>query len=173
MKKYFVKYLPVEGEINPNDWMIDSYGNIFKCKSKEGNKILGTAYLTYVEGEPRKVKLFLCSRDIQVGDKVLDEEFCDWIVEENDLKNLSLLTKVIGEISKDAIWVKEGDEFNEDEIEEWYWHLKQNCFAISVKFAEEISNKPPNFCVNTWEDNKEYFKKGIFKIKCHNCQTYH
>jgi len=105
MKQYFAKYLPVEGGIKEGDIILD----IFSQYSKAHKSNLQSRNPPKV-----KYKLFLCSRDIQVGDKVLDEEFCDWIVQENDLKALHLLTKVIGEISPDARWVKEGDEFDAD-----------------------------------------------------------
>jgi hypothetical protein len=48
-------------------------------------------------------KLFLCNRDIKIGDEV-------W-------RN----NKIIGEISPNSI-VKEGDEFNEDDF-----HIKDEC----------------------------------------------
>ena len=73
--------------------------------------------------------------------------------------------KLMGEISPEAIWVKEGDEFDDTEIQEWYWHIEQNHLAVSVKFAEEISNKPPNFVPNAWEKNTDVFSRNIFTIK--------
>jgi len=111
--KYFAKYLPVEGEIKKEDRQIDSKGNISVFTSVSMN-ILGETY--------KKVKLFFCSRDTQVGDKDVhwDEATTD-IVDKLDVKlgKEAGAFKVIGEISPEATWVKEGDEFNENEIQRY------------------------------------------------------
>jgi hypothetical protein len=120
MKPYFAKYLPVEGEIKEGDLITG------------GNCIFVVPYDSSqykIRSSDKKVKLFLCSRDIQVGDKVTGENGtvgkvsqtfgedkvvsfnCDW---EGDKPNNAF--KVIGEISPNAKWVKEGDEFDEDQI---------------------------------------------------------
>jgi len=119
-KSYFAKYLPVEGEIKEGELVTDNHG-IFPYH--KGNPCQG------VFGNFKKVKLFLCSRDIQVGDKVVYEAHLDFGVqlvtniEDDEVAVLSKgskthahnLLKVIGEISPEATWVKEGDEFDEDE----------------------------------------------------------
>jgi hypothetical protein len=78
----------------------------------------------------KKIKLFLCSRDIKVGDKAYSDVLKDnierivvpSIQEALELGSIPTLTvgaegyKIIGEISPDAKWVKEGDEFDENEI---------------------------------------------------------
>ncbi len=205
MRKYFTKYLPVEGEV------------------QEGGKFLHTntgliETAIHVHGphtHPHKpVKLFLCTSEIKVGDRILNNEgeevtvayvgkdqlnydvvgwvqdkhvylkekqsFSDWLnpllISAKSTHRTCLrhqASKVLGEVSTNAIWVTDRMEFDEDEVEEWYWHLKQNCFAIPVCFAEEVSNKSPNFHPNTWETNKEAFKRGIFKILCPTCKTFH
>lgn len=134
MKKYFAKYLPVEGEINKGDKVLDT---------------LNEQYDTWLDddkcdeyGHYKKVKLFLCSRDIQVGDTVkchstkdehkngvydcevrvvdISEEHTVRVTMEGWEEDLPIprnyLLKVIGEISPEATWVKEGDEFDETEI---------------------------------------------------------
>lgn len=193
-KKYFCKYLPVEGEIKLtyqqfvkilflfyngelyehypmlNNLDISTHTFIMNVGEKTGKHVLVS--------ECTVAKLFLVSRDIQVGDKLIKDgvEYLahsrpdgvpfigyynkDWCYLDDDC------FKVIGEISPDALpYVTEGQEFDEKDIEEWYFHLKQNCFAISVKFADEISNNPPNYTSNTWEERKDTFKRGVFKIK--------
>jgi len=117
-EKYFAKHLPVEGEVK--------FANSVSCPA---------------------FNLSLCSRDIQIGDEVW-EEGIDSPIGEEVLKiahdgiygNVAIyrledgsqtsdfctnLFKVIGEISKAARWVKEGDEFDEDQIQrdiltKWY-----------------------------------------------------
>lgn len=131
MSKYFAKYLPVEGEINIGDYFIDtgamSNGTLVgKRANKEG---------VY---DYQKVKLFLCSKDIQVGDKnvhadtlggksfrgyvaTVGKNGCGSVLLPDTQQNDELVItdsmfKVIGEISPEATWVKEGDEFNDDEV---------------------------------------------------------
>lgn len=113
--KYFTKYLPVEGKVEMGDYFIDtgvmSNGTLIgKRANKEG---------VY---DYQKVKLFLCSMDIQVGDTCI---LPDWpkqkkVTDSDDAIYFSKQGgyKVIGEISPEALsFVKEGQEFDEREIE--------------------------------------------------------
>lgn len=68
-------------------------------------------------------KLSLCSRDIQVGDifnfissdgKLFERKFVE---EFNDHEDKINWFKIIGEISPNATWVKEGDEFDKDDLQ--------------------------------------------------------
>ncbi len=134
MKQYFAKYLPVEGEIKEEE-----IGISINNATYTHHDHLGKDY-----GKP--AKLFLCSRDIQVGDK--DYYYIDstqnnkiekapdyWdiinikpepnghvavIFNNNAFLWIEEVFKVVGEISPEAIWVKEGDEFDKDEVEEWW-----------------------------------------------------
>lgn len=168
--KYFAKYLPVKGEIKEGDKFFSKYifGELVTLNSstpihtchwiqkdmKVDNITTDGLYLQPKEDESeamswrtasQKVKLFLCSRNIQVGDKLtaineaplagiiykiedgkiyidmsdgnrgllygkeLEEDF-------GDPENLSHWSKMVGEISREATWVKEGDEFDQDEL---------------------------------------------------------
>lgn len=127
--KDFTKYLPIEGEIKQGDKYIrknaPQWGVSIACACPD--QILW-----------RKVQLFLCSRDIQVGDKVwdtLNEKFCEvttpfvalhtsdgenvpcWYLKTEPVTfhEARFLIKVIGPISPETTWVKEGDEFREDQ----------------------------------------------------------
>lgn len=141
-KQYFAKYLPVKGEIKLNDSFFEN-GKLVENWQNEAD-------LSYINEKSyiKLAKLFLSSRDIQVGDNVKTlDSLKDYVVssiEENrgnnpDEKKLlkegvkywftfetgGLGTnkntfKVIGEISPNATWVKEGDEFDENEIG-FYW----------------------------------------------------
>lgn len=74
MKKYFAKYLAVEGEkITLGGKYITGCGNVYdvdeeslkahkKLEKSEGKKVVNNYF--------KPVKLFLCSRDIQIGDEV-------------------------------------------------------------------------------------------------------
>lgn len=134
--KYFAKYLPVEGAIKEHDL-------VFKDSQ------LGTVVHIYPDGEAfevelfkdhvsqgvetcpakrvRLARLFLCSRDIQVGDKTnlgiveFASQDLHTPVFEYQVNGKSYwgtlhpeIYKVIGEISSQATWVKEGDEFTAD-----------------------------------------------------------
>ena len=124
-KLYFAKYLPVEGEIKENDTFLE-HGISYRLLSKRKDDwVICTRNLEKqfadVCKDPKKSKLFLCSRDIQVGDKVIDStDGKEYEVKEGLLS--PEMVKVIGEISPDATWVKEGDEFDKEQLgmEIWY-----------------------------------------------------
>lgn len=151
MKLHFAKYLPVEGEIKEGDKFLlnnkHPAGELRTCYWIEDDRLYidkkedrgwGFAY----RNEAKLTKLFLCSRDIQVGDKtnngiikeVTKNEgtnpdeikllkygvFFWYVFEQGGLGTNKNTFKIIGEISPDATWVKEGDEFDEDEIEKIY-----------------------------------------------------
>ena len=148
----FAKYLPVEGEIKEGDKFNSLYG-----------ELPGSQH----------TRLFLCSRDIQVGDKFRklsnsEIEFTASKVEMGSGENyfpkemlvwhtedqlswwlkLSETFKVIGEISPEATYVKEGDEFDEEEIELWtgFGHFRK------------IERNNPDYYLHAKE------KGSIFKI---------
>ncbi len=134
-KLYFAKYLPVEGEIKEGDTFLE-HGISYRLLHKKVDEwVICTLNLekqfSTVCKNPVKSKLFLCSKDIQVGDKAIyenkeviitgyDERFLIWEFEgmpapvDYDKK---LLFKIIGEISPEATWIKEGDEFDEYEVQ--------------------------------------------------------
>lgn len=181
MKPYFTKYLPVEGEIQEGDLCIlDEYicirlDKYFHIKWKNSGK---NQLLTEKESEKlKKVKLFLCSRDIQVGDKC----FClsveegnktepnmwidPWRVRsENDTCKTCI--KVIGEVSPDALsYVKEGDEFDTREIrqevlgyEEWY--KKHDKPVNNGKFKSDASIHRYSLSAADGTGTKFYYIKG-------------
>lgn len=132
MKTYFAKYLPVEGEINIGDKYFTKQGKLHSLGIKPNSEMLNP------EESLAKAKLFLCSRDIQIGDKVklqLIPNKTKWldgkVIEiptdtvliklKNDFIIItnpdSWCFKVIGEISPEATWVKEGDEFDESVVQ--------------------------------------------------------
>lgn len=133
MIKYFTKYLPVEGEINEGDHVIDP-----RIAPKDGLDYIKEDNFINAMGEDvilpdwktrfnfQKQKLFVCSKDIQVGDKLTCADGNTSIIEtESQLKFLApdIWFKVVGEISSEATWVLEEDQFNDDEIkqkEEFY-----------------------------------------------------
>lgn len=134
MKTYFCKYLPVEGEVEENDVAVHLDGDVSKMDKHFIKETRSSGELSSI----RKVKLFLCSKNIQIGDKIkylnrnedmMFEGTLDKINEgyiclvedkfEDDYHMSYFLKhafKVIGEISPEAEWVKESDEFDEGDL---------------------------------------------------------
>lgn len=125
MKKYYTKYLPVDGEIK--------IGEICLVTDDDGSTAFLPFKQVYVdEGGilPKKVELFLCSRDIQIGDHAMEllttGEYDTFQIDtENDIYDDMIADKrqfkVIGKVSKEALWAKDGDEFDDNEINlQWY-----------------------------------------------------
>lgn len=135
-KPYFTKYIPVEGEIKEGDIFVfqdNDPPEIFKCSGLTDDTHLKVAsdnewgYGDWAKCYSRKVKLFLCSKDIQVGDRVRrDGMIGEGILQKPNYvqyEEVGVLDpsieffKVIGEVSPNALtFVKEGDEFTEDQI---------------------------------------------------------
>jgi|GEM_PF-3423339 len=158
-KKYFAKYLPVKGEIKEGDWYLDEGEPMEAIDDRPLNARPYDLWEGY-----QKVKLFLCSRDIQVGNQLTDsrtgqtyqisDEYMHggipcWLTEHEKTIDGSIYGgdsytlfkkeyafKVIGEISPDASWVKEGDEFDEDDVhipDSFHWNKDDSGLLIGVK----------------------------------------
>lgn len=135
MKEYFAKYLPVEGEIKREIGgmkIFDSKGIIQHIAEDVQLELLPN-----LNKICKKAKLFLCSKNITFGNNNIRWEqspytFSSWS-RDKDNKKINLFTevkgrridisslesecfKIIGEISPEATWVKEGDEFEEKDI---------------------------------------------------------
>lgn len=129
--KYFTKYLPVEGDIKSHD----TFSPLVGVEKGAIHECMGTdeGYLwCYVDGEEikvdpgdcQKMQLFLCSNDIHIGDRVraLDTPHLEFEWTDKDLGgaalacSVQLYFKVLGPISDQAKWVKEYDEFEENDM---------------------------------------------------------
>src|SRR5688572_13257454 len=134
MKKYFAKYfldptMKKQSDLKDGDivmWKNEihkfhsdaGYG----CKTyTEYNEENGSSLIVNWSNVRGKVKLFLCSKDIQIGDTVKSlladksgyiDNHMNTTPEELKQSILDGDFKVIGEISPEATWVKEGDEFD-------------------------------------------------------------
>lgn len=137
MKKYFTKWLPVEGEIEEGD-KFSADGRIYTFFGFDGTKSsVNTVESGYIYhsannsaqewlSKRKKVKLFLCSSDIQVGSTIRFEgdialvelsHYCESEYHLSRLKNSeATFFSVIGEISPEATWITEGMELTEDQI---------------------------------------------------------
>ena len=180
MKK-FAKYLSVEGEIEVPCIVLETLTN-------GKTELFQIDNFNDINLETQKLaKLFLCSRDIQVGDKVqknpsnwLISDFDSWgrgdglaevleIIDDSTIdvrweggrcyETPNEVLKVIGEISPDAVWVTEGMEFDDDEL------LK----TIIYKCREPENNiplhvEPLEGCI---------VNNTFIKIKCPTCKQFH
>lgn len=205
MKTYFVKYFPVEGEIKENEvkdtWFITPKGlATFELRVHEDintptNKIRvhnGKTYVDFLETELKVAKLFLCSRDIQIGDITYVTTYEDFLgktdnktvkienspshlpdglmcySEDGYYEYLKDCIKVIGEISPDAVWVTEGMEFDEDELEPVLFYSKhpdESIYMDTISNLEEWKKLNPN--------NKKNRYTPMIEIKCPTCKQFH
>lgn len=107
--RYFAKYLPVEGKIGIGDYGMNSAGSIYQCYAANRKT-----------KKDKKVQLFLCSRDIQVGDRyynvnhdawdICETEYMLEQIKESNIKDGILRLKALAPISPHAIWIKDGDD---------------------------------------------------------------
>lgn len=183
MNKYFTKYLPIDEEIT------DGTKVMFLINRKwtepcDFDSFIGPQIEKVAQG-----KLFLCSTDIRVGDKFIHntnatntEQTCLTIDKENNIIQdeehnffmLHFCFKIIGVITKEAVWVTEGMTFDENEVgvlynfvgedsddelytlDEWPIVVKKRYkIKIRLKYVQDMINNPH------------------ISIKCPTCKTFH
>lgn len=179
MKKYFTKYLYVEGEVKPKDKFIYGIdGRYLAIASDDWNDQSKIFF-----PEHFKVKLFLCSRDIQVGDKIRGEYpstlgFDVEVISEDNIgvphwqikgrdgnkheyaKEDSL--KVIGPISHEATWVTEGMVFDEEDIKR---DILTKWYAGEDDYTEFQHRFPKGNETFTLPTDEEFINEYPIKIK--------
>jgi hypothetical protein len=184
-KPYFTKYLKSDKELS---WYLQD-GEMIEREWYGPTGGFNREIVPYKTGmqslSEKRVKLFLCSRDIQVGDEVryVDNEFGDkynhlyvsgvddkFVIIKGSKENLCSIQlkkhevfKVIGEVSPNAIWVKEGMEFDNNDIE---W--KKGFVAFYNEHGESTTLAP-------FEQQGAWSKitYPYIKFKCSNCNTFH
>lgn len=174
MKKYFAKYLPVEGEIKLNKPFFEKDKLIMGWDNPHD--------MTYINEKKyiQAAKLSLCSRDIQIGDKFqqnpasfpayisncIDVKDGFAICDEDRKWTLGTIFKVIGEISLEATWVKEGMEFDEGEVYIKY-HVGYECLCEKTLGYEDENCTHYKGGVNKYVDGcyREIYKSTAYEIK--------
>ena len=177
MKKYFTKYLPVEGKI-------------LGCKRSECAGMCSAK-------EPLKSncdnsgphKLFLCSLEIQVGDLIGSSKNGLFTATEHHVeKHKGAYFKIIGEVSPAAVWVTEGMEFDEEQVRievyashkaGTYYMPKDKWYLITELNVEEKSC----FVFDKYQDaDGQYYDetdfdylllKDVVNFQCPTCKTFH
>jgi hypothetical protein len=175
--KYFAEYIGVPDEVQVGLLFKANHNHsvgVVETIEDEGER---TRVIYLCEGGQKRwtlksmgsvVKLFLCSRDIQVNDLVtnIDTGKERNITTKAELSlaqmQIGVLVKVIGEISHEATFVKEGDEFEEDNWE-YAWR-----YPITGEFT--LADKKRGY-VTTMSDSKRN-KEFIIGIKCPCCGTF-
>jgi len=177
MRKYFTKYLPVEGEIFQNNQFLFK-DNLYKAGQIDQDRVEDFNHdKTFPLSQCKKVKLFLCTSEIKLG----DTWYSDWFhpypngeVADTNTKvmdaNMSVggpndehhPFKVVGEVSINAVWVTDRMEFEENEVEIHVNHRK---------FPDM------SFLLSDWEEYRTLKNKTnrnlLTKLLCPTCKTFH
>jgi hypothetical protein len=147
-KKYFAKYLPVGSRINEKGDNV-----MFKIDNRWTEPTDFDSFLGPDIQEVAGGVLFLCSKDITQEDYL--KEGVVHLYFNPQSKDEEKPFKVIGEISPDATWVKEGDEF--DEYEQ-LWKDEEGTLWKSKEAA----------ALNGYTGEYE----SVCRMKCHCCGTF-
>ena len=210
---FITKYLPAEGEIKEGVIVIDKYGLTYPI-----NNYIATHPLLdeIIERNGMKpAKLNLCTRDIQVGDLITfrmgDHSDYPWIEASTPIKEITeryiILTdngsgeiaidklnnfnylKVLGEISKEAVWLTDNmteedfvqvselmeyeDDYYDDDnkrvsVEEV---IEQDVIQIPLYESHKIASR------SRWKDAPDEVEVRVFlkkyEIKCPTCKHFH
>lgn len=164
--KYLAKVLPGEG-----NWIIPTKNPNLRPKKVEknwDNKHVKEHYGTV------KGKIFLCTREIGKGDEVINLVDYSKLIWPGlkDAKAPINPVKVIGEISQEAVWIEEDDQFNEDQI----WRQ----ILVKDYLGEDDYTELNTVTLKGYDiigDGTKYGDKLVaiypIKIKCPTCNTFH
>lgn len=144
--KYFTKYIPVEGEAK--------IGDMVKLVNDPADAHIADADCIHVGCD--KVKLFLCSKDIKIGDRMTleDEDGVmgssivttepSELIKKAALKGLAYT--IMGEISSEALrYVKEGMEYEENDTFPYHIHDENGKIVYLDKYDEPVDT--PIYCI--------------------------
>jgi hypothetical protein len=204
MKQLFTKYFKVEGELHEGDLFLrDDKPSIHKFLGMD-TKMKNHVWLRVIEGYKNeagkeymahivnimnvpKIKMYLCSRDIQAGDTVffrlasgaVEKQLkCVEVFEDDRIDGSKAITvvledgeykvhttpdetnqcyKVIGEVSQNALWVKPGDEFNLEDLKRGYKPARFSSMIVGLV----------DYTVEQIIQEQNYLKKTINGIELH------
>jgi hypothetical protein len=197
-KRYFTKYIPNGGDMKPGSKvLVDKVNRNYslgvhtvqewrdmnhplKCVEDSSQYILLQPDLVpsnttefcnkkYV----KEVSLHLCTQDLKPGDQVTQDGvvFKTWTERHEEHKSTFItFFKVIGEISPEAVWVKEGDELDEKELQ---------VEAVHRSFPDKnilfYGNRPIKWFNDHFVDMPDEKKKYSLVIKIFNysCKHFH
>ncbi len=179
--KYFVRYIPLSREMQEGDifkrgeedictfvaWESEAatpeYPLVSRIRNSRGYEHI------YFGQDIKPVKLFLCSRDVKVGDDFYTDDpwwpnetrmtFVQAYLEEHP-GNPTLNYKVIGPISSKATYIKEGQEFEEEDI----WVYTGGGSSIRTSLTNYMKRNLQ------WQPNEEY--PEVY-LPCPTCGALH
>jgi len=178
MIKATAEYLPVEGEIKYGDLYIHKYAGVNKWDhANPPSKELGH----------RLAKPFAVTQELKVGDEVHHIDESTGIIQDTDYNDqpevdvkwtskpadknrasrtsIEYLHKVLGELSPDATWVKEGEEI---EVELFAHDKLEEDAEAKLPLGKPLQIHP----LSSYP-LKERIGTIICKVKCSTCNTYH
>lgn len=165
MKKYFTKYLPVDGEPELGK-MCFVNGKLDMYTEWHWREWINYDTFDKAHQPIKAARLFLCSKDIQAGDKPIYMPSGKYhtvtgitqpMLDDNEVEKLGLY-KALGKISLEAVWLSEDVVITEDEVK--FQTSEYPPFEGDVDCTEEEFTK-----------SEAPFKK--IKILCPICKTYH
>lgn len=180
--KYVVRFIPIDGEIEEGDWIYDkiSYG---KCLRSGSDGIEHSMFGgVHNPADYKRVKLFLCSRDIKLDDwltcaKTGQEMHVDVHILGSIKEGLLPDDyKVIGEISPEAGWVSNNESIKETDVQ--FVVKEDNWYEEKIIPTEElfILAKTKDSLTSDLQPGKEwvfYSAKKYIKILNPHCKHFH
>lgn len=179
--KYFAKYLKIEGECKIGS--LTNQGIILERMSQIKDRVV---YITdtkingkwtnkeddaFDSGELYLIQLFLCSRDIREGDNY------QWQDGDGNISHGIKITivspdayKVIGPISPEATWVKEGDQFEEEQIKR---DILTKWYSGEDDYTEYVHYHPKGDREFVVSEEDEFICEYPIKVQCSLCKTFH
>lgn len=152
MKQFFAKAIIVD-ESREKCHCGEGYNNPECTKLQEERN----DFMQCVHCQP---KLFICSKDIKFGDEFIVASSNTKVIFTDSYREIQPDDyKIIGRVSPEAVWVKEGDTFSEDEI-----HM---CAMNTVH---------PHTCVRlkeNWHIHYPHLFVLCCKILNHSCKHFH
>ena len=148
MKRYFTKYFPSDlAKTNPDTYMYLIGGNWLLYGEFKTE-------LLYDAEEIKQGELLLCDRNMNIGDIVHDIYLNQYTYRAGLELGLFSQYKIVGSVSKGAVWVGSNCQFDEDDIEKG-----GGCILY---YGEN----------DAWSKIKDNYYKEI-KLRCPTCKTYH
>jgi hypothetical protein len=176
MKRFFSKLMTIEGKIQEGDFAMKEDGQIVYV-NEAASKHLADSW--------KRVRMVICDTQISVGNNIWyysrdnsilfndilakiegdnifleDDRMIGYPVEYDSFHMCYLKKtafKIVGSVSDESKWVKEGIEFDEEDLNWMVYHNDEDTFFYP------ISNYEKN--TNDW--------RTTIAIKCPNCNIFH
>lgn len=196
-KSYFTKYLPVKGEIKEGSWYIDPNGKAKQALNLHEKipdwvkkRVKGINSKDDILNKSCKLaKLFLCSKDVKIGDRVYANNGAAY--KNYELEEFILISKAEND-EWIGTYVYPDDEIQIKGKEKLGWSSIYNPFKILGEISSESkwvtegmefdeSEVKPEYIekINNFETDMDWTEAEYdihilhYKIKCPTCKTFH